>query len=53
MSFDEPTGNLAPKIAQQVLERISEIRDEYGIAVALAEQNAKRALELVTTQFCS
>jgi branched-chain amino acid transport system ATP-binding protein len=46
MLFDEPTGNLAPKIAQQVLERISEIRDEYGIAVALAEQNAKRALEI-------
>ena len=44
MLFDEPTGNLAPKIAQQVLERITEIRDEYGIAVGLAEQNAKRAL---------
>ncbi len=46
MLFDEPTGNLAPKIAQQVLERIKEIRDEYGLAVALAEQNAKRALEI-------
>ncbi len=46
MLFDEPTGNLAPKIAQQVLERIMQIRDEYGVAVALAEQNAKRALEI-------
>ncbi len=46
MLFDEPTGNLAPKIAQQVLETISKIRDEYGIAVAIAEQNAKRALEM-------
>ncbi len=46
MLFDEPTGNLAPKIAQQVLERIKEIRDEYGLAVAVAEQNAKRALEI-------
>lgn len=46
MLFDEPTGNLAPKIAQQVLERISKIRDEYGVAIVLAEQNAKRALEM-------
>ena len=46
MLFDEPTGNLAPKIAQQVLKTISKIRDEYGIATAVAEQNAKRALEM-------
>ncbi len=46
MLFDEPTGNLAPKIAKQVLDRIARIRDEYGLAIALAEQNAKRALEI-------
>ena len=46
MLFDEPTGSLAPKIARQVLTRISEIRDEFGMAVVLAEQNAKRALEI-------
>ncbi len=45
MLFDEPTGNLAPKIAQQVLEQITRVRDEYGLTVVLAEQNAKRALE--------
>lgn len=46
MLFDEPTGSLSPKIAQQVLSRISKIRDEYGITIALAEQNAKRALDI-------
>lgn len=45
MLFDEPTGNLAPKIAKQVLNQITKIRDEYGLTVVLAEQNAKRALE--------
>ena len=45
MLFDEPTGNLAPKIAQQVLEQIIRVRDEYGLTVVLAEQSAKRALE--------
>jgi len=46
MLFDEPTGNLSPKIAKEVLERISSVRDEYGVAIGLAEQNAKRALEI-------
>lgn len=45
MLFDEPTGNLAPKIAHQILQRITKIRDEYGISVIMAEQNAKRALQ--------
>ncbi|MCX8205073.1 MAG: ABC transporter ATP-binding protein [Candidatus Nezhaarchaeota archaeon] len=45
MLFDEPTANLAPKVALDVLREISRLRDEYGVAVALVEQNAKRALE--------
>lgn len=45
MLFDEPTGSLAPKIALEVLERIVNLRDNYGITIVLAEQNARRALE--------
>jgi branched-chain amino acid transport system ATP-binding protein len=45
MLFDEPTGNLAPKVAIEVLETIKKVREEYGVTVLLAEQNAKRALE--------
>jgi len=45
MLFDEPTGSLAPKMALQVLEKIVSLRDNYGITLVLAEQNARRALE--------
>ena len=46
MLFDEPTGNLAPKIALQVLNKIVTLRDEYGMSIILVEQNAKRALKI-------
>ena len=46
MMFDEPTANLAPKIATQVLNLISSLAKEVGLTVLLAEQNAKRALEI-------
>jgi len=45
MLFDEPTANLAPKIALEVLKKIVDLRANYGVTVVLAEQNAKRALE--------
>ena len=45
MLFDEPTASLAPKIAFEVLEKILALRDNYGVTVVLAEQNARRALE--------
>jgi len=44
--FDEPTASLAPKMALEVLDNIIDLRDNYGITVMLAEQNARRALEL-------
>lgn len=43
--FDEPTASLAPKMALEVLKKILSLRDNYGITIMLAEQNAKRALE--------
>lgn len=45
MLFDEPTGSLAPKKALEVISKIVNLRDTYGITVLLAEQNARRALE--------
>jgi len=44
--FDEPTASLAPKMALEVLDKIVSLRDNYGMTVVLAEQNARRALEL-------
>ncbi len=46
MMFDEPTGNLSPKLALEVLAKIRELRDKLGITILLVEQNAKRALEM-------
>jgi branched-chain amino acid transport system ATP-binding protein len=44
--FDEPTANLAPKIATQVLDTISSITKGMNLTTVLVEQNAKRALEI-------
>jgi len=46
MMFDEPTGNLSPKLATQVLGYITELKEKLGIAIILVEQNARRALEV-------
>ncbi|MBI3840553.1 MAG: ABC transporter ATP-binding protein [Thaumarchaeota archaeon] len=43
--FDEPTANLAPIIATQVLDTISLLAKE-NLAVVLVEQNARKALEM-------
>ena len=44
--FDEPTANLAPKIATQVLQTIASITKSMNLTTVLVEQNAKRALEM-------
>lgn len=44
--FDEPTANLAPIIANQVLGTISKIASGAGVTTLLVEQNATRALQL-------
>lgn len=46
MLFDEPTASLSPKLAGEVLSKIKQIRDEFGITVILVEQNVKRALKI-------
>ncbi len=44
--FDEPTANLAPIIATQVLETISGLSKTSGMTIILVEQNATRALQI-------
>lgn len=44
--FDEPTANLSPKLATQVLQTVSSVAKNLGLTVLLVEQNAKRALEI-------
>jgi branched-chain amino acid transport system ATP-binding protein len=44
--FDEPTANLSPKYATQVLKTIQSLGKERGLTIVLVEQNAKRALEI-------
>jgi branched-chain amino acid transport system ATP-binding protein len=44
--FDEPTANLSPKLATQVLETVKKVAKDLGLTVILVEQNAKRALDM-------
>lgn len=44
MLFDEPTASLSPKLADEVLAKIRELRDGFGMTVVLVEQNVRRAL---------
>ncbi len=46
MLFDEPTASLSPKLADEILSKIKQIRDSFGITVILVEQNVKRALKI-------
>jgi branched-chain amino acid transport system ATP-binding protein len=46
LMLDEPTGNLSPKLATQVFDRIVELRDKLNLTVMMVEQNARRALEV-------
>ncbi len=44
--FDEPTANLSPKLATQVLNTVGAVARDLGLTVLLVEQNAKRALDM-------
>ena len=45
LTLDEPSVGLSPKLAQQVLDAISRIR-ETGMTVLIVEQNASQALAI-------
>ena len=49
--FDEPTANLAPIIATQVLNTITYLAQSSDITVLLVEQNATRALQIGHTAY--
>jgi ABC-type branched-subunit amino acid transport system ATPase component len=44
--LDEPTAALAPLAADQLLERLTSIRQDLGVTMILVEQNARKALSL-------
>jgi branched-chain amino acid transport system ATP-binding protein len=46
MLFDEPSANLAPRISEQIFEKIRELNTSLGITVVLVEQNTREALKL-------
>ncbi|MCE2506084.1 MAG: ABC transporter ATP-binding protein [Nitrosopumilaceae archaeon] len=46
LAMDEPTASLSPKLADEVLTKIIQIREDYGITVIMVEQNIRRALKM-------
>jgi branched-chain amino acid transport system ATP-binding protein len=49
--LDEPTANLSPKLAAEVLKNVESLATKLGMAVLLVEQNAKKALEIGTKAY--
>ena len=45
--LDEPSLGLAPKLVDEIYEKIRRFRKEFGMTVLLVEQNTSYALELV------
>ena len=43
---DEPTIGLAPKVCTEIAEVLIRLRDEFGLTILIAEQNANFALSL-------
>jgi len=44
--FDEPTANLSPKLATQVLDTVKSLAKDHKLTVLLVEQNARKALQM-------
>jgi branched-chain amino acid transport system ATP-binding protein len=44
--LDEPTAALSPIAAEQLFQKLTEIRERLGITIILVEQNARKALSL-------
>lgn len=44
--LDEPTANLSPKLATEVLKNVGSLSRDLKMAVLLVEQNARKALEI-------
>ncbi len=48
--LDEPTAGLAPKVVDEIFERIFEI-NRAGVSLLMVEQNARYALSLATRAY--
>ncbi len=46
LMLDEPSLGLAPKVVHEVYESIRRLHEEEGVTILLAEQNARKALEI-------
>src|SRR2546421_527563 len=44
--LDEPSLGLAPRLTDQIMHKIGELRERSGVTVLLVEQNAKSALSI-------
>jgi len=44
--LDEPSAGLSPLFVDALFEKISQIREQKGVTIVLAEQNAVKALEI-------
>jgi len=51
MLFDEPTANLAPNLAEEVMNKILEIEEQFGITMVFVEQNAAMVLACCDTAY--
>jgi branched-chain amino acid transport system ATP-binding protein len=49
--LDEPTANLSPKLATEVLKNVESLAKDLKMTVILVEQNAKKALEIGDTAY--
>lgn len=49
--FDEPTANLSPLLATEVLNTITYLSQNSGITILLVEQNATKALQIGHTAY--
>ncbi|MFN3422771.1 MAG: ATP-binding cassette domain-containing protein, partial [Armatimonadota bacterium] len=44
--LDEPSAGLAPKLAQEILNKVRELNERWGITVLLVEQRVREALQV-------
>ncbi|MFQ5842405.1 MAG: ABC transporter ATP-binding protein [Thermodesulfobacteriota bacterium] len=51
MILDEPSLGLQPNLVEKMFEMIQRINDEWGTTILLAEQNARKTLEIANSGY--